>query len=45
MEEKKTSVDTTDTNPQVDLMEQEPIAAAMEPTPGPVEGAATQHAH
>ena len=41
MEEKKTSVDTTDTNPQVDLMEQEPIAAAMEPTPGPVEGAAT----
>jgi hypothetical protein len=37
MEEKKTPVDTTDTNPQVDLMDKEPIAEAMEATPGPVE--------
>jgi len=41
MEEKKTSVDTTDTNPQVDLMDKEPITEAMEATPGPVESATT----
>ena len=41
MEEKKTPVDTTDTNPQVDLMDKEPIAEAMEATPGPVESATT----
>jgi len=41
MEEKKTPADTADTNPQVDLMDKEPITEAMEANPGPVEGAAT----
>lgn len=40
MEEKKTSADTADTNPQVDLMDKEPIAEAMEATPSPAEGSA-----
>jgi FKBP-type peptidyl-prolyl cis-trans isomerase (trigger factor) len=39
MEEKKTPADTADTNPQVDLMDKEPIAEAMEATPGPVASA------
>lgn len=33
MEEKKTTADTADTNPQVDLVDKEPIAEAMEATP------------
>jgi peptidyl-prolyl cis-trans isomerase SurA len=40
MEEKKTSVDTTDTNAQVDLMDKEPIAEAMEATPIAAENSA-----
>ena len=40
MEEKKTSVDTTDTNPEVDLMDKEPIADAMEATPTATENSA-----
>jgi peptidyl-prolyl cis-trans isomerase SurA len=41
MEEKKTSVDTADTNPQVDLVDKEPIAEAMEATPSPEAGVVT----
>jgi peptidyl-prolyl cis-trans isomerase SurA len=37
MEEKKTPAETAETNPQVDLMDKEPIADAMEATPGPVD--------
>jgi len=38
MEEKKTPADTADTNPQVDLVDKEPIAEAMEATPSQAEG-------
>lgn len=40
MEEKKQATDTTEQNPQVSLVDKEPIAVAMEGTPEPVAAAA-----